>query len=170
MAIRITCESCGRTLQTKDTAAGKKVKCPGCEAVIQVPEAGTEEIFDAEEAPQVDTEPADGLAEDQSNEGRRPCPQCGEMIKVEAAKCRFCGEIFDSALKKEEEKKAVDADMTRGDWVVAVLCSGIGCIAGIVWMIQGKPKGLKMVGVSLLMTLIWSVIRAVIELAAEIQP
>ena len=25
--------------------------------------------------------------------------------------------------------------------IVAILCSGIGCVDGIVWMIQGKPKG-----------------------------
>jgi len=169
LAIRITCESCGRTLQAKDTAAGKKVKCPGCEAVIQVPEAGTEEIYDAEETPQGEPEESD-LSEGLSSEGRRPCPQCGEMIKVEAAKCRFCGEIFDAALKKEEEKKTVDAEMTRGDWAVSVLCSGIGCIAGIVYMIQGKPKGLKMVGVSFLFAILWNIVVAIFEAASEIQP
>lgn len=89
------------------------------------------------------------------------------MIAVGAAKCRFCGEIFDESLRKLEAKKAkssdVDADMTPGDWAVAILCSGIGCIAGIVWMIQGKPKGGKMFGVSLLFAFAWGAIRAVIE-------
>ncbi len=36
--------------------------------------------------------PADGT--------RRPCPMCGEMIVATAAKCRYCGEIFDPTLKK----------------------------------------------------------------------
>ncbi|MEQ9379801.1 MAG: hypothetical protein RJP95_02980, partial [Pirellulales bacterium] len=112
MAIRITCESCGRTLQAKDTAAGKKVKCPGCESVIQVPEAGSEDVYEAEETPLSDLgDPvaAGGLTDDLSNEGRKPCPKCGEMSLAEAAKCRFCGEIFDPAWKKEEAKKAVGA-------------------------------------------------------------
>ena len=28
---------------------------------------------------------------------RRPCPMCGEMIAVEARKCRFCGETVSEA-------------------------------------------------------------------------
>lgn len=32
----------------------------------------------------------------------RPCPACGEMIKTAASKCRFCGEVFDPALKKRK--------------------------------------------------------------------
>lgn len=27
----------------------------------------------------------------------RPCPMCGEAIKISARKCRFCGEYFDEA-------------------------------------------------------------------------
>ena len=42
---------------------------------------------------------------------------------------------------------------------VAILCSGIGCIAGLVWMIQGKPKGMKMFGISILMAIFWSFVR-----------
>lgn len=30
---------------------------------------------------------------------RRPCPMCGEMIVATAAKCRFCGAIFDRSLR-----------------------------------------------------------------------
>ena len=30
---------------------------------------------------------------------RRPCPHCGEMIIATAAKCRFCGAIFDPGLR-----------------------------------------------------------------------
>jgi phage FluMu protein Com len=35
--MQITCASCGKKLKVPDTAAGKKVKCPGCEAVIRIP-------------------------------------------------------------------------------------------------------------------------------------
>ena len=37
MAIRIKCSQCGKGLQGPDTAAGKRVKCPGCGAVLSVP-------------------------------------------------------------------------------------------------------------------------------------
>ena len=47
--------------------------------------------------------------------GRRPCPMCGEMIVATAAKCRFCGEVFDPTLKKakSKKKKKYDAGTTK---------------------------------------------------------
>ena len=94
--------------------------------------------------------------------GRRPCPACGEMIMSTAAVCRYCGEVFDTTLKRKRRRRGGgddEEDLTTGDWLVAVLCSGIGCIVGIIWLIQGKPKGGKMLGVSLLFVFIWNVIR-----------
>ena len=86
--------------------------------------------------------------------GPAACPMCGEMIIATAAKCRFCGEVFDPSKKQSRRRGAmVGEDLTTGD-IVALLCSGIGCIAGIVWMIQGKPKGLKMFGLSFAMAII----------------
>ena len=37
MPIRMKCSQCGKGLQGPDTAAGKRVKCPGCGAVLSVP-------------------------------------------------------------------------------------------------------------------------------------
>ena len=183
MPIQVTCNSCGKSLKAKDSAAGKRVKCPQCGDPITIPEA----VYDAQEAggdEDSDSEYDDaeyGYEDDQYNLGdevanaptsekRKPCPACGEMIVDGAVKCRFCGEIFDASLKKKARKKGgggTDDEMTTGDWVVAVLCSGIGCIAGIIWMIQGKPKGSKMFGVSLLMQFFWGAVRVIIEMAAE---
>jgi len=39
---------------------------------------------------------------------RRPCPICGEMIPATAAKCRFCGEIFDSTLTNANKKTKLE--------------------------------------------------------------
>lgn len=36
--IRVECSRCAETLQLKDAAAGKKVRCPACKAVIAVPD------------------------------------------------------------------------------------------------------------------------------------
>ena len=118
-----------------------------------------------------------GLNEEAPAENRRPCPMCGEMILVNAVKCRFCGEVFDDDLKGVETKKQkkkkkksrshdpADEDMSTGDWVVAIFCSGIGCLAGLIWMIQGKPKGGKMLGVSIAMVIVWNVIGTIIQMA-----
>jgi len=172
VAIHVTCDACGKTLKTKDSAAGRRAKCPSCGAAIQIPETTEMEdggIFDAEEMGFDDLgSPNDwgDATEDPAEAGRKPCPMCGEMIKENAAKCRFCGEIFDPELKKQAKRSGAadaDSDLSTGDWVVAILCSGIGCIAGIVWMIQGKPKGLKMFGVSLLMCVIWNIINVAVQ-------
>jgi predicted RNA-binding Zn-ribbon protein involved in translation (DUF1610 family) len=176
MPISFSCPQCGKKLRAPDNAVGKTSKCPGCGSPVTCPEP----IYDAElvEAPppvpggvdpyadidpsqpyaMVEPEPAAAPAA----EPRRPCPMCGEMILATAAKCRYCGEIFDPTLKKAKKGSRYGPEaesLSTGDIVVAVLCSGIGCIAGIVWMIQGKPKGLKMVGLSLIMIVVWTVIR-----------
>ena len=57
------------------------------------------------------------------------------------------------------------ADLTAVDWVLVVLCSGIGCIIGIIRLIQGKPSGGKMLAFSLLFMFIWYGIRVVLTLA-----
>ena len=176
--IRIQCSNCGAKLKAPDEAAGKTTKCPKCGSSVSI----VEPVYDAEPlsdaGPPADVygldDPAPALAPKESGtEPRKPCPMCGEMIVASAAKCRFCGEVFDESLKKAEKKKKrlsgdpSAQDMTTGDWFAAVLCSGIGCIAGIIWMIQGKPKGAKMFGVSFLFVIIWSVVRVALQQAAQ---
>lgn len=109
-------------------------------------------------------------ADDADDEGRQPCPACGEMIPEAAAKCRYCGEIFDPGLRKLERKrrgKSSDANLTGVEVLLAILCSAIGCIVGIVYVTQGKPKGAKMVGLSLLFVVIWNVVRFAVEAALQ---
>ena len=75
---------------------------------------------------------------------------CGEMIVASAAKCRYCGEVFDKALKrtktgKKKKKRSSspeDTDLSTGEWVVAILCSGIGCLAGIVYFTAALRRAL----------------------------
>ncbi len=51
-----------------------------------------------------------------------------------------------------------DADLTVLDWILAILCSGIGCIVGIVYLVQGKPKGTKMLVISIVMIVVLNII------------
>ena len=87
---------------------------------------------------------------------------CGEMIVTAAAKCRFCGEIFDPELRALERKKNVsreDTEMTGVEWFFTVvpICN-VGCILGIVYLIQGKPKGSKILGLSVLFIFMWYIV------------
>ena len=140
-------------MKVKDEMAGRAAKCPDCGGRIQVPD---DDVFDAQ--PYEDE--GNPYAQTPAPSKRRPCPACGEMIMKKAAVCRFCHETFDGSVRSGRRGGSdIDDDMSTGDWVVAIICSGIGCIAGIVWLIQGKKKGGKMLGVSLLMVIIWNVIR-----------
>jgi DNA-directed RNA polymerase subunit RPC12/RpoP len=113
MPISFECHQCGKKLKAPDDAVGRASKCPACGARVICPgpvsdaevanrspvaaEVGSSSDAD-DGAPYlvVDSEPAAAPA----TEARRPYPMCGEMIVATAAKCRFCGEIFDPALKK----------------------------------------------------------------------
>ena len=44
MPISMSCSGCGRSFQLKDEMAGRKVRCPECEAVQVVPAPGKEEV------------------------------------------------------------------------------------------------------------------------------
>jgi len=185
MAISFPCPRCGKKLKAPDSAVGKSSKCPGCGGPVTCPEP----VYDAEvveltplESPGVDPY---GIVDDDkpyalvnpqpavgsSAESRRPCPMCGEMILTTAVKCRFCGEIFDATLKKSKSRKfgPGDENLTGGDIALAVLCSGIGCITGLVWMIQGKPKGLKMFGLSFLVGVVLNVVLGIIQAVMQQQ-
>ncbi len=181
----MNCPSCGKTLSAPDTAAGKKAKCPSCGQIMVVPEV----VHDAEDiyapAPEPSTpfspHPSAGPPEnwlDQlqgtaaaptasgpGGEARRPCPECGEMIVVGAAKCRFCGAIFDPRMRGQLAKSKDDEALTAVDWILCILCSNIGCIVGIVYAVQGKSKGMKMVLISIVVNVVGFVVGMLIQMA-----
>jgi len=66
-------------------------------------------------------------------------------------------------------RRARDSELEAGDWVLAVFCSTIGCIMGIIWLIQGKPKGGKMVGISLAFAFLWNILRVALQWALQRQ-
>jgi hypothetical protein len=60
-----------------------------------------------------------------------------------------------------------DGKLTTVDWLLCIFCSGIGCIIGIVRLIQGKPSGGKMIGISLLFAFLWNILRVILSLAVN---
>ncbi len=104
-------------------------------------------------------------------ESNRPCPMCGEMILAEAVKCRFCGEILDPRLKKGKTKgkrsRAEDADLSTAEIVLPLIpfvcCWSLGGLIGLIWMIQGKPKGAKMLGISVAAAVFWMAVGIVLR-------
>lgn len=184
MPISVKCTDCGKLLKAPDALAGKKAKCPDCGAIVPIPKAAldAEEISDEPVAkPKPKKKPVeaeydttfDDLADDEAeapvdeSAKRKPCPMCGEMIAQTAAKCRFCGEVLDPAMRKRAKQKSSagsDDELTGVDIAVCVLCGLIGCIIGIFALIRGQSnRGGKMIGISVLAWFFWVAINAVLQ-------
>lgn len=54
-------------------------------------------------------------------------------------------------------------DLTTGDWVLCIFCSGLACIIGVIRLIQGKPNAGKMVGISVLFSILWGILSALLR-------
>jgi len=165
--IQIICPTCGKSLKAPDSMAGKVAKCPSCGNQMTVPEAEPE-VHEAEPVAGSELNPynmsglLDEAADDDyrlsskpsapssTGEARRPCPACGEMIVVGAAKCRFCGEVFDQTLRRRtadpEELKKFRGE-ARGVgcfWIfigTLVVIAGLGLMAGGAQNV-GLPPGI----------------------------
>lgn len=44
MSIQFNCSQCGQLMQTPDESAGKRARCPACQAVVDVPESAATEV------------------------------------------------------------------------------------------------------------------------------
>jgi predicted RNA-binding Zn-ribbon protein involved in translation (DUF1610 family) len=115
MSISFQCQSCGKKLKAPESAAGSTSNCPGCGAKVRCPVPADDDVVEMsppefspfadldDDKPYAVTSPAPGDLS--ASESRRPCPMCGEMILASAAKCRYCNEVFDPALRKAKKPK-----------------------------------------------------------------
>ena len=81
MPVKITCPHCRHDLRLPDALYDQPAQCPLCHGAFQVqwrfnPRALPSATADNSAAPE--------------NEERRPCPECGQPILVDAVKCRWC--------------------------------------------------------------------------------
>jgi hypothetical protein len=160
MPIEVLCPKCSGILKAPSALAGKEALCPACRGVVRVP-LQQDEILDAEleepaangqvnasvgsgslhtEANRDDRGSAQATANEPAGEERRPCPACGEAIIATAAKCRWCGEVFDpSLLRGLGGTRTVSPGLARqfhnemrllgGMWIIASVLSTLVQIA-----------------------------------------
>ncbi len=130
MPLRVICPQCGCSLYAPESAIGKMSRCPRCQQTIKLA-AAVDHV--AQPAPPVDVIPvnlpiaqplarvmppelplATAGADRRQMEPTvvyRPCPFCAEDVRIEAKRCKHCGETLDAAMRKaeESERRAVDA-------------------------------------------------------------
>ncbi len=168
MPISFTCKACGRPLRVKDSLAGRTGKCPGCGNSILVPDDRArpaeppardrrQDDFGDDFYTDTDTPRAVAAAPGRSEappRPRRPCPACGEMIVRSAIVCRFCGEDFGGRSRRGDSSGS--GSLTAAEWLLAILCPFVGCVFSIVFLMQGKPKGVLMLVVSVVMMFVFA--------------
>jgi hypothetical protein len=92
MAIKSSCK-CGFSFNAKDALAGKRVKCPRCQAVVQVPSSTSPVAAAAGGTPQINKKLLDLL--DDAGVRSTPkgpiCAACGEEMSPTAVICINCG-------------------------------------------------------------------------------
>jgi predicted RNA-binding Zn-ribbon protein involved in translation (DUF1610 family) len=165
MPISVKCCDCGKALKAPDALAGKMAKCPDCGAVVIVPDA--REFIQADDPRQTTVDELDEESPDvprENGSARTPCPMCGELIAVAAVKCRFCGELLSRPASRRVGPRPPDpfADQLTGTDIALCVCFPIGCIAGIISMITGRPsRGLKMIGLAFAMPFLWAAILSI---------
>src|SRR5690242_387122 len=76
MPIEVVCPSCDKVHKVKDEAAGKKLRCKGCQTVISIP-AATESA---------DADPWENLDENEGGEAMPPVVRQSAVDKTRAAK------------------------------------------------------------------------------------
>jgi hypothetical protein len=59
------------------------------------------------------------------------------------------------------------SDLSGLELLLCIFCSGIGCIVGVVKLIQGEPNAGKMIGLSLIFAMVWAVVRLVVISALQ---
>lgn len=125
MPIRVACV-CGKQLQVPDTAAGRKVRCPACQAVVSVPDStpSTSESVDkrpafgsgSRPAPPLKSTPGPAVKEEESRTARdekptKPTKRSAERDEDEEkeAPTKKSGTKSSKATNRDEEDEPVSA-------------------------------------------------------------
>src|SRR3989442_876187 len=133
MPITFSC-SCGKTLRTKDDLAGKRIKCPHCDAVLVVPddEFETVEAFEA-----VDETPAErSAAEPGPPDSDRPRRKKKKSKKQRLREKQQVNEDYERWLVRSYWRKRI----FRG---IAFLVLGAIVIAGGIYMLVQHEKDIN---------------------------
>ena len=141
--ILVTCPSCKKQMKVPDTAAGKKIRCPGCQGAVPVPSKPGQPVDTRVTTPQIQKKMAAQREEDEvardpygvTHESMKPrCPFCAHELETEETRiCINCG--YDMIQRKRVESKQV-YERTAADFILWHLPT-LACILGIAALVLG---------------------------------
>jgi len=139
MAISLQC-ACGRSLRLKDHLAGKRVKCPDCNSVLEVPQPDVvEDAVVDDSIPEVEEAPPPRSQSYRPNyEARRPAPPAPPKTK-----------------RRRRSRPRLYPDRRGGGISIspAVITGLLMMVVAVVWLIAGLLAGLFFYGSPILFVL-----------------
>lgn len=118
--IEFACPHCEQVTTVPLELAGKEGRCPGCRAVILVPDPGAKDTLVPARL---------GSAPLAGEEERRGCPFCGEPILRSAQKCRFCGEFLRDAPRRASTGARPPSYLALSILTTLCCCQVLGIVA-----------------------------------------
>ena len=122
MAINVRCR-CGRRIKVRDSAAGKRVRCPDCSKPVSVPEAEPEYLEDYEEY------------EEDSYGDDNPYGDDAYSAPAAARRRKRTGS------SKKKSKKASGGGISTPVLIVGGICIGALAIGGVLYAVLGGSGG-----------------------------
>ena len=148
MPITVNC-ACGKVLRVADAHAGKRAKCPGCGAVLPVPEPGAFDDFEvldetpAAASPAPTDKPAAparvkaAVAEEEPPAADKPRKKKKKRKKAAAAD----GDDYERALEQQQQ-------FVRAARAIAYIVCGLLIIGGVGYMLAFRREDIKSVSES----------------------
>lgn len=131
MPIIIVCPGCGVQAKAHDNAAGKRMRCPKCKAIMIVPGIATGlQSEEEEELPR-------RRHDDQDDRHRRDDQQDG---RKRGFACPFCGSDY----RPRSHNK-----MSSGGWVLMSVMGALGILSGCIMGLVCFPFGFVLWGIAL---------------------
>jgi hypothetical protein len=159
MAIEARCEKCDKKVKVKDALAGKKIKCPGCGAVIAIPAAAAEK---QELNPDLNsTESIINLnLKKFKHKEIDPEDEDFDLDQIEGA-------IANRRRRDMAEKSGPPKEPLEPiDWVLGLLFGGFCCIYPIVLLVKGKrSRGMKTLLLAAGVNVFWIVVQVLFFVA-----
>ena len=115
---------CGKRLKAAENLAGRRVKCPGCGRILQVPNSAAPKVRPATRVERPQSPPAQAAS---SGPPRLSlCPSCSKPLAPEAALCTECGYNLKTGKKLKPQttrEPAPDRPRREGSSVFAAIAA-----------------------------------------------